>query len=168
MTKMTLLAALAAAVLMPLPAAAQSSPEATAEAALKRAPVFDGHNDVPWALRERVDNMINGFDFGDTAGTATAQQIAMHTDIARLRKGRVGAQFWSVFVPSNSDEPQAVRQTIEQIDVMKRLIARYPRDLSLALTAAELEQQMKAGKIAGMIGMEGGQSIGSSLAVLRQ
>lgn len=168
MTKPMLLAALAAFALIPLPAAAQSSPEATAEAALKRAPVFDGHNDVPGALRGRVGNMINSFDFGDTTGTATADEIAMHTDITRLRKGRVGAQFWSVFVPSNSNEPQAVRQTIEQIDVTKRLIARYPADLSLALTAADLEKQMKAGKIAGMIGMEGGHSIGSSLAVLRQ
>jgi membrane dipeptidase len=168
MTRSFLLAGLAAFALVSTPALAQPSPEAAAEAALKRAPVFDGHNDVPWALRGRVGNMINDFDFSDTTGTATAKDGAMHTDIARLRKGRVGAQFWSVYVPSNSDEPRAVRQTIEQIDVAKRLIARYPRDLSLALTSADLERQMKAGKIAGMIGMEGGQSIGSSLAVLRQ
>ena len=169
MTKPMLLTALAALALMSAPAGAQSSsPEAVAEAALRRAPVFDGHNDVPWALRARGGNMIEGFDFHDTTGTATPDDIAMHTDIARLRKGRVGAQFWSVFVRSNSDEAQAVRQTIEQIDVAKRLIARYPRDLSLAYTAADLERQMKAGKIAGMIGMEGGHSIGSSLAVLRQ
>lgn len=163
MTRPILYAALAALALSSTPTFAQSSPEATAEAALKRAPVFDGHNDVPWGLRMRVRNMINDFDFGDTSGKA-----AMHTDLARLREGRVGAQFWSVFVPSNSDEPRAIRQTIEQIDVIKRLVARYPKDLSLALTAADVERQMKAGKIAGMIGMEGGQSIGSSLAVLRQ
>src|SRR3546814_7025102 len=92
----------------------------------------------------------------------------MHTDIQRLRKGHVGAQFWSVYVPSNDDEDEAVRQTIEQIDVAKRLIARYPKDMMLAANSAELEKAMKAGKIAGMLGMEGGQSIGSSLAVLRQ
>ena len=168
MIKPSLLAALAAFALTPLPAAAQSAPEAVADAALKRAPVFDGHNDMPWALRDRARNMINDFDFRDTSGTATPDEGAMHTDIARLRKGRVGAQFWSVFVPSNTDEAQAMRQTIEQIDVAKRMIARYPADLSLALTAADVERQMKTGRIAGMIGMEGGNSIGGSLAVLRQ
>ena len=116
--------------------------------------------------------MINSFDFEDTTDTAkpdaTPPEIAMHTDLQRLRKGRVGAQFWSVYVPSNTNEQQAVQQTIEQIDVMKRLVARYPDDLMLASTSAELEKAMKAGKIAGMLGMEGGHSIGSSLAVLRQ
>ena len=167
-----LLAGLAAFALISTPALAQKSPEATAEAALKKAPVFDGHNDVPWALRGRVDNMINGFDFQDTTDTArpdaTPPEIAMHTDLMRLRKGHVGAQFWSVYVPSNPNEAQAVQQTLEQIDVMKRLVARYPDDLALASTSAELEKAMKAGKVAGMLGMEGGHSIGSSLAVLRQ
>ena len=172
MTKPFLLAGLAALALVSTPAAAQQSPEAVAEAALKRAPVFDGHNDVPWALRGRLGNVINGFDFVDTTDTAEPDRdpprIAMHTDLTRLRKGHVGAQFWSVYVPSNDDEDEAVRQTIEQIDVAKRLIARYPQDLTLAANAAELEKAMKAGKVAGMLGMEGGQSIGSSLAVLRQ
>lgn len=163
-----LLAGLAAFALVSPPAAAQSSPEAVAEAALKKAPVFDGHNDVPWALRARVKNVINDFDFVDTTDTAGGGEIAMHTDIQRLRQGRVGAQFWSVYVPSNTNEPQAIQQTIEQIDVAKRLIARYPADLSLAYNSAELEKQMKAGKVAGMLGIEGGQSIGSSLAVLRE
>ncbi|MGV1685141.1 dipeptidase [Sphingopyxis sp. NJF-3] len=172
MTKTVLLAGLAALALVSTPAAAQQSPEAVAEAALKRAPVFDGHNDVPWALRGRLGNVINGFDFVDTTDTAEPDRdpprIAMHTDLTRLRKGHVGAQFWSVYVPSNDDEDEAVRQTIEQIDVAKRLIARYPQDMMLAANAAELEKAMKAGKVAGMLGMEGGQSIGSSLAVLRQ
>ena len=83
MTKSILLAGLAALALVSTPAAAQSSPEAVAEAALKKAPVFDGHNDVPWALRERADNMINGFDFNDTSHTATTDRIAMHTDLIR-------------------------------------------------------------------------------------
>lgn len=172
MNKSHLLAGLAAFALLSTPAAAQKSPEATAEAALKKAPVFDGHNDVPWALRGRADNMINNFDFEDTTHTAkpdaTPPEIAMHTDLVRLRKGHVGAQFWSVYVPSNPNEQQSVQQTLEQIDVMKRLVARYPNDLALASTSAELEKAMKAGKIAGMLGMEGGQSIGSSLGVLRQ
>mgnify|MGYP002399500316 CR=1 FL=1 len=172
MMKPSLLAGIAALALLSIPAAAQQSPEATAEAALKRAPVFDGHNDVPWALRGRLGNVINSFDFVDTTGTAEPDRdpprIAMHTDLSRLRKGHVGAQFWSVYVPSNDNEDEAVRQTIEQIDVMKRLIARYPKDMAFTTSAAELEKAMKAGKIAGMLGMEGGQSIGSSLAVLRQ
>ncbi|PQM26099.1 membrane dipeptidase [Sphingopyxis lindanitolerans] len=172
MTKSILLAGLAAFALISVPAAAQQSPEAVAAAALKKAPVFDGHNDVPWALRERVHNMINDFDFRDTTDTArpdaTPPTIAMHTDIQRLRKGHVGAQFWSVFVPADPDEAKTVQQTLEQIDVTKRLVARYPNDLALATNSAELEKAMKAGKIAGMIGMEGGHSIGGSLAVLRQ
>lgn len=167
-----LLAGIAAFALFSTPAAAQKSPEAVAEAALKRAPVFDGHNDVPWALRDHVGNVINDFDFQDTTHTAkpdaSPPEIAMHTDLNRLRKGHVGAQFWSVYVPSNSNEPQAIQQTLEQIDVAKRLIARYPADLSLARNSTELQAQMKAGKVAGMLGIEGGQSIGSSLAVLRE
>jgi membrane dipeptidase len=172
MNKPMLLVGLAAFALIATPAAAQKTPEAIAEAALKRAPVFDGHNDVPWTLRKRTGNVINGFDFQDTTDTAqpdaTPPGSAMHTDIQRLRKGRVGAQFWSVYVPSTTNEPQAVQRTLEQIDVAKRLIARYPADLTLARNAAELEQQMKAGKVAGMLGIEGGHSIGSSLAVLRE
>ncbi len=166
MNKSILLAGLAAFALIAAPAAAQKSPEAVAEAALKRAPVFDGHNDVPWELRGQVGNVINDFDFRDTTKPKPDGTV-MHTDIQRLRKGHVGAQFWSVYVPSNSNEAQAVQQTLEQIDVAKRLVARYPNDLSLAANSAELQSQMKAGKIAGMLGMEGGQSIGSSLAVLR-
>ncbi len=172
MNKAPLLVGLAAFALISSPAMAQKSPEATAEAALKKAPVFDGHNDVPWALRGREGNVINGFDFVDTTDTAkpdaTPPVIAMHTDLQRLGKGHVGAQFWSVYVPANTNEQQAVQQTLEQIDVTKRLVARYPNDLALASNSAELEKAMKAGKIAGMMGMEGGQSIGSSLAVLRQ
>ena len=172
MNKAPLLVGLAAFALISTPAMAQKSPEATAEAALKKAPVFDGHNDVPWALRGREGNVINGFDFVDTTDTAkpdaTPPVIAMHTDLQRLRKGLVGAQFWSVYVPANTNEQQAVQQTLEQIDVTKRLVARYPNDLALAANSAELEKAMKAAKIAGMMGMEGGQSIGSSLAVLRQ
>ena len=92
----------------------------------------------------------------------------MHTDLARLRKGRVGAQFWSVFVSAELPEPQAVQATMEQIDVTKRLIAKYPRDLALALSADDVAGGMKQGRIASLMGMEGGHSIGSSLAALRQ
>ena len=152
------------------PLLAQEAPEEVAAAALEAAPVFDGHNDVPIQLRSRLGNQINDFDFENTLPTAEGhpEGRAMHTDIARLRAGKVGAQFWSVYVPVSLTEPQAVQMTIEQIDVTKRLIARYSDDLQLALTADDVEDALQAGRIASLMGMEGGHSIGSSLAVLRQ
>jgi len=92
----------------------------------------------------------------------------MHTDIPRLRDGRVGAQWWSVYVSANQPEPQAVVHTLEQIDFVHRLVERYPEHFELALTAADVERIFADGKIASLIGMEGGHSIGNSLAVLRQ
>src|SRR3546814_11635646 len=105
---------------------------------------------VPWALRGRVHNVINDFDFVDTTDTATLDgdppRAAMHTDLQRLRKGHVGAQFWSVYVPSNDDEAEAVQQTIEQIDVAQRLNARYPKQMMHASKAAEPEPTLQEGK----------------------
>ena len=167
MNRVASLAVLAAASLSSAPIAAQTA-EDIADAALEAAPVWDGHNDVPWQLRVRFQNRIDGFDFTDTTDTATEQRNAMHTDLSRLRKGKVGAQFWSVFVSTALSEPQAVVATLEQIDVMRRLIDRYPDDLALALTADDVVEARQDGKIASMLGMEGGHSIGSSLAVLRQ
>ncbi len=157
----------ALAALMCAPLAAQT-PEETALAALEAAPVWDGHNDVPIQLRSRFANEIADFDFTDTSDTKTEDRNAMHTDLARLRAGHVGAQWWSVYVPASLDEPEAVQMTIEQIDVMKRLIARYPDEMALALCADDVEAAVAQGKVAGLLGMEGGHSIGSSLAVLRQ
>jgi len=139
-------------------------------AALEAAPVFDGHNDVPIQLRSRFANQINDLDFHDTLGTGETHPRgrAMHTDLARLRQGKVGAQYWSVFVPASLDEPEAVQATIEQIDVTKRLIALYSDDLQLALSADDVETAIASGRIASLLGMEGGHSIGSSLSVLRQ
>ena len=138
--------------------------------ALDIAPVFDGHNDVPYQLRVRYENQIDGFDFRDTtsSGANHPQGRVMQTDLNRLAKGRVGAQFWSVFVSSLQTEPEAVRQTIEQIDVIKRLIAQYPDQMAYVESADGIENAMAEGKLASIIGMEGGHSIGSSLAVLRQ
>jgi len=151
------------------PATAQD-PEAVAEAALRAAPVWDGHNDVPIQLRERFGNVIADFDFEDTTdtGPTDAQGRVMHTDFARLAEGRVGAQFWSVYVDNALAEPQAVVQTLEQIDVTRRLIARYPDRLALALSADDVQRAMDRGQVASLIGMEGGHSIAGSLAVLRQ
>lgn len=147
-----------------------ATPEQIAEAALKAAPVWDGHNDMPEQIRDRRKGLIADFDFRDTTATAdpASGKKAMHTDLARLRRGRVGAQFWSVWVPTSLTEQQAVQATVEQIDLTKRIVARYPADLQLATSADEVERALKAGRIASLIGMEGGHSIGASLGVLRQ
>ena len=138
--------------------------------ALDIAPIFDGHNDVPYQLRIRFENQIDAFDFTDTSATGAdhPQGRMMQTDLNRLAEGRVGAQFWSVFVSVNQTEAEAVRQTMEQIDVMKRLIEKYPEQLAYADSVDEIENAMASGRLASIIGMEGGHSIGSSLAVLRQ
>ena len=147
-----------------------ASPEAIAEAALRAAPVWDGHNDVPEQVRDRRKDVLAGFDFADTRDTADPEQglDAMQTDLARLRKGRVGAQFWSVYVSATLTDQQAVQATLEQIDVMKRLIARHPEALQYCVDSACVQAATKAGRIASLLGMEGGHSIGASLGVLRQ
>ena len=156
------------ALILATPAFAARSPEQVAAAALQVAPVWDGHNDVPEQLRDRTGDLLEGFDFRDTRNTASEGKIAMQTDLTRLKQGHVGAQFWSVYVDYKLPEPEAVRQTIEQIDTIKRLVARYPAEMMLATSSADVERAMKGGKIASLIGMEGGGSIGGSLAVLRQ
>ncbi len=161
-------AALLSTAVLASPLAAKDSPEEVAAKALEAAPVWDGHNDVPIQLRGRFGNVIGDFDFADTLDTKTESEDAMQTDLARLRKGKVGAQFWSVYVSASLSEPVAVQTTIEQIDVTKRLIAANSGSLALALTSKDVEQAMKQGKIASLMGMEGGHSIGNSLAVLRQ
>lgn len=165
----------AAALALAAPACAQAlrgaeEAAARANAALEAAPVFDGHNDVPNQLRDRFANRLSDFDFTDTSGAGASHPDgrAMHTDLARLRQGRVGAQFWSVYVPATANEAEAVRQVLEQIDVTRRLIDRYPDDLQFATTADEVERAMMQGRIASLLGAEGGHAIGSSLAVLRQ
>ena len=176
------LAALATALASPVyaqeegataPVVTEDQPDPDLERAkviLDVAPVFDGHNDVPIQLRSRFNNQINDFDFADTSDTGEAHPAGrmMHTDVARLKEGRVGAQYWSVYVPASLNEPEAVQMTIEQIDVMKRLIGQNPEALRYAETADEVESAMAEGKVASLLGMEGGHSIGSSLAVLRQ
>ena len=158
-----------AALALSAPLAAKT-PEQVAAAALAAAPVWDGHNDVAEQLRERRQDVIAGFDFNDTTHEPDGKggTSPMHTDLPRLAKGHVGAEFWSVYVSADLPEPQAVAETMEQIDVMKRLIARYPDRLQLALTSADVERAMKAGKVASLLGMEGGHSIDGSLGVLRQ
>lgn len=131
---------------------------------LESVPLFDGHNDVPWQYRNRVGYKFSELDFNNTAGLDNP----MHTDIPRLIEGRVGAQWWSVYVSANIPENEAVKQTMEQIDFVHRMVGKYPDHFELALTADDVERIFEEGKIASLIGMEGGHSIANSLAVLRR
>ncbi|MET9892192.1 dipeptidase [Streptomyces sp. NPDC006465] len=130
-----------------------------ARALLGEFPVVDGHNDLPWALREQVRYDLDARDI------SADQSAHLHTDLARLRSGGVGAQYWSVYV--RSDLPGAVTATLEQIDCVRQLIDRHPADLRAALTAADMEAARGEGRIASLMGAEGGHSIDNSLAVLR-
>jgi membrane dipeptidase len=132
---------------------------------LREVPLVDGHNDLPWELRQRVKNHLGQIDL--TTDTSKLER-PMHTDIPRLRQGGVGAQFWSVYIPASISGADAVVTTLEQIDVVHRLAAMYPDDFEVATTAADVERIHKAGKIASLIGMEGGHSIANSLGALRQ
>ncbi|MDR7304564.1 dipeptidase [Haloactinomyces albus] len=132
-----------------------------ARALLERYPVADGHNDLPWALREQV-----GYDL-DRRDIATDQSGNLHTDLDRLRAGGVGAQFWSVYVRPSLGGDSAVSATLEQIDCVRSLLARYPKDLRAAHTAEEVEAARADGAIASLMGAEGGHSIACSLATLR-
>jgi membrane dipeptidase len=162
---------------------------------LRRFPLIDGHNDLPWALRDRAGgdaNQVRLLAPGQTppgqtppgqtppgqtppgqtpAGPAdvdlTASVPGVHTDLPRLAAGRVGAQFWSVFVPATLAGDGAVTAVLEQIDVTRRMIARYPGALELALTADDVDRIFAAGRVASLLGAEGGHAIAGSLGVLR-
>jgi membrane dipeptidase len=131
-----------------------------ATALLARSPLIDGHNDLAWQLRETAGP--------DAVRTDIAAPVSFtHTDLPRLAQGRVGAQFWSVFVPVTLAGEAAVATTLEQIDFVRGMIRRYPRALELALTAADVERITASGRVASLLGAEGGHSIASSLGVLR-
>jgi membrane dipeptidase len=136
-----------------------------ARSLLDRFPVFDGHNDLAWALRKAAENRAAG---PDPAAIDISQPVEfLHTDLPRLASGGVGAQFWSVYVPARLQGETAVVATLEQIDLVRRLAARYPAALGLASSAADAERVMTTGRVASLLGAEGGHSIGCSLGTLR-
>ncbi len=130
---------------------------------LRDVPLIDGHNDVPWEFR-KYSNNIDQINFAADMSNAKPKLV---TDIPRLRAGGVGGQFWSVYIPSSFTNGEGVKAVLEQIDIAHRLIKGYPKDLELALTADDIERIHRKGRIASLIGMEGGHSIGNSLAALR-
>lgn len=136
---------------------------------LAKTPLIDGHNDVPWAIRQRVGVRPGKIDLStDTSGLKEPGGPGMMTDIPRLKAGRLGGQFWSVYIPASFDGPIAVEMTLEQIDVAKSLPQLYPATFEMAYTADDIVRIHKAGRVASLVGIEGGHQIHDSLPVLRQ
>jgi membrane dipeptidase len=151
-------------------AAAPADPAARVARVLAATPLIDGHNDLPDAILNRFQGVVGALNLAaDTAALPHPQNgVALMTDLPRLRAGMVGAQFWSVYVPVEKQGAVAVQATLGQIDIVRQLVARYPKDLEMAYTADDIVRIHKAGRIASLIGVEGGHQIGGSLAVLRQ
>ena len=169
------LAAVIAATMMAGAARAEATaPDAALAARVQRVlaktPLIDGHNDLPWEIRERFDSRLDRIDLkADTAHLPLKDgQIPLMTDIPRLRAGQVGGQFWSVWIPTSITGPAAVQTTLEQIDLVKAMAQRWPADLEMAYTADDIERIHKTGRVASLIGVEGGHQINDSLPALRQ
>lgn len=156
---------LAGALISTSAAAPAQAPERRVERVLAKTPVIDGHNDLPWEIR-------NSYDFWrkplDLEADTSRLEARLQTDLPRMRKGGVGGQFWSVWIPADMKGDEAIRVTLEQIDIVHRMVARYPNRLEMAFTAADVRRIQKAGRIASLIGIEGGHQIGNSPAALRQ
>ena len=160
---------LIAATLAVMAAPASAQPidpkvQARIDRILKTTPLIDGHNDIAEQLAENYKRSVEGL----ASGTDQRSPKPLMTDMARLRQGRFGGQFWSVYIDGTITGDAAIRETIQQIDIVRRMIDAYPKDLELALTADDITRIHRAGRIASMIGVEGGRQIGGSLAALRQ
>ncbi len=169
-----LLGLLAAAVLVPCARAQSASGDAHAldarvDRILVRTPLIDGHNDLPWEIRARFHE-LSAVDLSKETGSLPTpkEMSALMTDLPRLHRGHVGAQFWSVWIPADTHGAEAVQETLEQIDLVRNMVARYPSDLEMAYTAADILRIHRQGRIASLIGIEGGHQINDSLPALRQ
>jgi membrane dipeptidase len=143
-------------------AGAQDPDIAKVERVLRAVPLVDGHNDLAWYIRSDFSAAPR-----DVAAYDLRRPAPGNTDIARLRQGRVGGQFWSVYIPGEYRDSGFARVQLEQIDIARQFIARYPDAFQLALTAADVRSVHAAGKIGSLIGMEGGHAIENSLGALR-
>jgi len=159
--KLVLAVAILSAVNAPLTVAQEDPALRHARQILKESILIDGHNDLPWAIREnpRAPRDVEAYDLRTPA--------AGNTDFARLRQGGVGGQFWSVYIPGEDKAAGYARVQLEQIDIARRIIAKYPDHLGLALTADDVEREFKRGRVASLLGMEGGHAIENSLGALR-
>ena len=143
---------------------------ARVERVLAKTPLIDGHNDLPWELRTREGAVDLNVDHTNAKPPEDAANdwVGLMTDIPRLRAGHVGAQFWSVWIPATTTGPEAIKTTIEQIDIVKNMAVQYPQAFQMAYTADDIMRIHKAGRIASLIGIEGGHQIDNSMAALRQ
>ncbi|HEV2082102.1 MAG TPA: dipeptidase [Brevundimonas sp.] len=161
------LSSVALSALLGAPAFAQDPTDAQlqerARRVMQRTPLIDGHNDLPWALRENHDSDPYAVDLATNLDASTD----LHTDIPRLKAGGMGGQFWSVYVPASLPPVEAAQATFEQIDVVRRMVAAHPEAFELALTADDVVRIHRGGRIASLIGIEGGYSINDSLGLLR-
>jgi membrane dipeptidase len=150
-------------ITMPSPAAAQSADRTLEHARklLEAAPLIDGHNDLPWEIRQSKTSPC------DVAAYDLRSHTPGHTDLERLRAGKVGGQFWSIYVPGDMTDSGYARVQLEQFDIARRMIARYPDRLALALTTRDIDRSFQRGRIASLLGMEGGHVIENSLGALR-
>lgn len=147
------------------PAAPDPATVARVERVLGAAPVIDGHNDLAWELRKSYDGKVASVDL--TRDTASLKR-PLQTDIPRLRKGQVGGQFWSVYIPADIKGAEAVQSTLDQIDIVRRFVAAYPQTFEMASTAENVRRITRKGRIASMMGVEGEHQFGGRLSVLRQ
>jgi membrane dipeptidase len=150
-----------AGLVTPLAGQAADPHLALARRVLRTTPLVDGHNDLPWRIRE--DSVLRG----DADGYDLRKRTPGHTDLARLRTGMVGAQFWSIYIPGEIRDSGYARVQLEQFDIARRVIAKYPDALQWTPTAAQVRRAFAAGKIGSLLGLEGGHAIENSLGALR-